>query len=91
MEDRAEIRRLRRAESVPIREIARRMGVSRNTARAALASDRSPKYERAGRGSVVDAYEPQIRVLLKEWPSMPSDGMRIERLTPRGGLGAPET
>jgi hypothetical protein len=35
----AEMRRLRRAESVPIREIARRTGASRNTVRAALASD----------------------------------------------------
>lgn len=70
MEDWAEIRRLRRAEGVPIREIARRMRLSRNTVRAALASDRPPKYERVSRGSVVDAYEPQIRELLADWPRM---------------------
>ena len=72
MEDWAEIRRLHRAEGVPIKEIARRMGVARNTVRAALASDKPPKYEREPRGSVADAYEPQVRALLREWPSMPS-------------------
>src|SRR5215467_6438076 len=71
MEDWAEIRRLRRAEGVPIKEIARRLGVARNTVRAALASDRPPTYERRPRGSVVDAFESQIRALLAEWPRMP--------------------
>jgi transposase len=72
VEDWAEIRRLHRAEGVPIKEIARRLGVARNTVRAALSSDRPPQYQRAARGSVVDAYEPQIRALLKEWPKMPA-------------------
>ena len=71
MEDWAEIRRLHRAEGVPIKEIARRLGLARNTVRAALVSDRPPQYQRAGRGSVVDAYEPRIRGLLSEWPRMP--------------------
>lgn len=72
MEDWAEIRRLHRAEGVPIKEIARRLGVARNTVRAALNSDRPPKYERTPRGSVADPFEPQIRALLKEWPRMPA-------------------
>ncbi len=72
MEDWAEIRRLHRAEGVPIKEIARRLGMARNTVRAALSSDRPPRYQRAARGSVVDPYEPQIRALLKEWPKMPA-------------------
>lgn len=71
MEDWAEIRRLHRAEGVPIKEIARRLGVARNTVRAALASDRPPRYERARRGSVADAYELQVRALLVSWPRMP--------------------
>jgi transposase len=70
VEDWAEIRRLHRGEGVPIKEIARRLGLARNTVRAALASDRPPKYERAPRGSVADAFEPQVRALLKEWPRM---------------------
>ncbi len=48
------------------------MGVSRNTVKRALASDRPPKYERPAKGSVVDAVEPQIRELLKAYPTMPS-------------------
>ncbi|AQA03005.1 transposase [Mycobacterium sp. MS1601] len=72
MEDWAQIRRLHRAEGVPIREVARRLGVSRNTVRAALASDRPPHYERAPRGSVADAHEQRIRALLVEWPKMPA-------------------
>ena len=71
MENWAEIRRLRRAEGVPIKEIARRLGVARNTVRAALSSDRPPAYERRPRGSIVDPYEGQIRALLAEWPRMP--------------------
>ncbi|SLH37989.1 integrase catalytic subunit [Mycobacteroides abscessus subsp. massiliense] len=72
VEDWAEIRRLYRAEGVSISEIARRLKITRNTVRAALASDRPPKYERAGQGSVVDSYERQIRALLAEWPKMPA-------------------
>lgn len=72
MEDWAEIRRLHRAEGVPIKEIARRLGVARNTVRSALASDRPPQYRRQGRGSVVDDYELQVRALLVEWPRMPA-------------------
>jgi transposase len=72
VEDWAEIRRLHRAEGVPIREIARVMGVSRNTVRAAVASAGPPKYERPRPGSIVDGFEPAIRELLKAFPSMPA-------------------
>ena len=51
MEDWAEIRRLHRAEGMPIKEIARVLGISRNTVRAALRSDAPPKY-RAQAGGV---------------------------------------
>jgi transposase len=72
VEDWAEIRRLHRAEQMPVRAIARAMGISRNTVRAAIASDRPPKYERKPAGSVADAAEPQIRELLKAYPTMPA-------------------
>jgi transposase len=72
VEDWAEIRRLHRAEKMPIKVIARVMGVSRNTVRAAIASDRPPKYERPAKGSVTDAAEPRIRELLKAYPTMPA-------------------
>ncbi len=54
VEDWAEIRRLSRSEGIPIQAVARMMGISRNTVKRALASDRPPKYERPAKGSVVD-------------------------------------
>jgi transposase len=72
VEDWAEIRRLHRAEGLGIKTIARRLGVARNTVRAALASDEPPRYERSGNGSAVDAVEGQIRELLAEFPTMPA-------------------
>ena len=80
MEDWAEVRRLHRAEGLPIKEIVRRTGLARNTVRTALRSERPPRYERPARGSVVDAYEPAIRALLATWPRMPGPviAQRIE-------------
>lgn len=72
VEDWAEIRRLRRSEGMPIKAIARVMGVGRNTVRRALDSDGPPHYRRPARGSLVDAVEPQVRELLQAWPRMPS-------------------
>ena len=72
MEDWAEIRRLHRAEGMSIKAITRRLGISRNTVRKALASHEPPRYVRAGRGSIVDVVEPRIRALLAEFPEMPS-------------------
>jgi transposase len=72
LEDWAEIRRLHRAEGVPIKEIARRLGLARNTVRAALRGDEPPKRERGPRGSLADAVEPRVRALLAEWPTMPA-------------------
>jgi transposase len=72
VEDWAEIRRLRRSEGMPILAIARVMGVSRNTVKRALASAGPPRYQRPARGSIVDAVEPQVRELLRVWPSMPA-------------------
>lgn len=72
VEDWAEIRRLHRAEGMPIRAIARHLRVSKNTVKKALASHEPPKYQRAPTGSAVDAFEPQIRRLLAEFPTMPT-------------------
>ncbi len=79
VEDWAEIRRLHMSEGVSIKGIVRRLGVARNTVRAALASDEPPRYERERSGSLVDEFEPQIRVLLAATPSMPASviGERI--------------
>src|SRR5215469_6849093 len=72
VEDWAEIRRLHRAEGLPVKAIARLLGVSRNTVRRAVASDGPPRYVRKPGGSVVDAVEPRIRELLQVYPAMPA-------------------
>jgi DNA invertase Pin-like site-specific DNA recombinase len=54
VEDWAEIRRLNRGEGMAVKAIARQLGISKNTVKRALASDRPPRYQRAGSGSVVD-------------------------------------
>jgi transposase len=72
VEDWAEIRRLRRAEGLPIKLIARTLKISRNTVRAALASDGPPKYERIPAGSAVDGFEEAIRAQLLLVPTMPA-------------------
>ena len=71
VEDWAEIRRLHRAEGLPIKTIARTLKISRNTVRSALASEGPPKYERQPAGSAVDAFEDAIRARLTEMPTMP--------------------
>jgi transposase len=72
VEDWAEIRRLRRSERLPISEVARVLGISRNTVKSALASDGPPKYQRTPAGSVADEAEPRIRELLAAYPRMPA-------------------
>jgi transposase len=68
----AEVRRLHRAEGVSIKEITRRLGLARNTVRAALRADAPPSRMRGPRGSLVDGVEPQVRALLAEHPKMPA-------------------
>ena len=72
MEDWAEIRRLHLAEGIPIKEIARRLRLARNTVREAIRSSTPPRYERRPMGSAVDAAEPDIRRLLGRHPRMPA-------------------
>jgi transposase len=72
VEDWAEIRRLHRAERMPVKVIARVLGCSKNTVKKALAADQPPAYRRRSRGSVVDTVEPRIRELLQACPTMPA-------------------
>ena len=68
----AEVRRLHRCEGLPIKEIARRLDLARNTVRAALRAEGPPSRARPARGSVADAYEPAIRAVLMQFPRMPA-------------------
>jgi transposase len=72
VEDWAEIRRLHRAERMPVKVIARVLGCSKNTVKNALAAEGPPAYRRHSTGSVVDAVEPRIRELLQACPTMPA-------------------
>lgn len=72
LEEWAEIRRLHKSEQMGVRAIARRLGLARNTVRAALRSDTPPAYRRQGTGSAVDAYEVEIRRLLSVAHDMPA-------------------
>src|SRR5215210_6638198 len=72
VEDWAEIRRLHRAERMPIKIIARVVGCSKNTVKKAIAAQEPPAYRRQARGSVVDPVEPRIRELLQACPTMPA-------------------
>jgi transposase len=72
VEDWAEIRRLALAEKMGTKTIARQLGVARNTARAAIRSEGPPKYQRPKKPSAVDQFEPRIRELLMDCPTMPA-------------------
>ena len=72
VEDWAEIRRLYFNEKMPIKQIASRLGVSKNTVKAKIAADVPPKYARGPLGSIVDEVEPRIRELLQDYPTMPA-------------------
>jgi transposase len=72
VEDWAEIRRLSRAEGMPIKAIARVLGISKNTVRRALRATEPPRYVRAATGSVLDPLVPRIKECLKADPWMPA-------------------
>jgi len=67
------------AEGVPQRQIARDLGLARETVRAALASERPPCYERKQAATSFDVFESRVRALLEETPSIPASVL-AERL-----------
>ncbi len=71
MEDWALMRRLA-GEGVPKAQIARRLGVSRNTVARAVASESPPRYERRAAPTSFTPFEPSVRALLKEEPELPA-------------------
>ena len=71
VEDWAEIRRLHAQEQMSIRAIAKHLRIARDTVSRAVVAQRLPQYVRPPVVSRFDAYEPRVRELLKEFPSMP--------------------
>lgn len=72
VEDWALIRRLHKGEGLSQREIAKRLGIARDTVAKAIKSDSPPKYSRPARPSELRELEPQIRQWLKGHPRMPA-------------------
>jgi transposase len=67
--DWAQVRALA-ADGVSQREIARRLGIGRNTVRRLVEASEPPRYSRAPTGSMLDPLEGVIRGLLEEWPEI---------------------
>jgi hypothetical protein len=82
VEDWAEGRRLHRAEGKPIKAIARTLGISRNTVRAALASGGPPKVRAisppptATTPATLSAHPASDRI---HWPAFVSIGVTFRR------------
>jgi transposase len=67
--DWAEVRAMH-ADGVKKREIARRLGISRNTVDKLIEASEPPRYSRAPSGSMLDPLEQVLRRLLEEWPEI---------------------
>lgn len=74
----AEIRRMHEVEGLSIREIARRSGRDRNTVRAALRSEKPPRYRRAPQPSKLDPFKDEIQRLLEGDATLPGKRIREE-------------
>ncbi|MBA3310457.1 MAG: IS21 family transposase [Nocardioidaceae bacterium] len=72
MEDWALIRRLHASERLPQAQIARQLGISRNTVAKAIASTDPPSYSRAPVPTSFAPFEHQVRDLLDGTWSMPA-------------------
>jgi len=81
-----EIRRLHRIARLSIRAIARRLGLSRNTVRAALRDPEPPAYDRTQRPSCLDPFQQRIAELVADFPEISAVRVR-EILQPEGYTG----
>jgi transposase len=70
----AELRREHFVRAVPIKELARRYAIDRNTVRRALRSDRPPRYGRRRRPSRLDPFKDEIHRLLRRDPKLTGCG-----------------
>lgn len=69
-EFRREAVRLYRSSGHSLSQIARRLGMNRETVARMLASEEPPRYRRSSAGSQLDPFEPVLRRLLEEWPEI---------------------
>jgi transposase len=72
VQDWAQARYLYTSEGLSIRAIARQMGISRDAVARAIASESPPHYRRVAGPSAFDPFEPGVRELLAEFPTMPA-------------------
>jgi transposase len=79
----AELRREHFVGGKSIKELARATGLSRNTIRRALRSDRPPGYRRPPKAGVLEPFKPDIHRMLKDDPKLPDVRVR-ELLDPLG-------
>src|SRR5215212_7594421 len=85
----AELRREHFVAGKSIKELARSTGLSRNTIRRALRSDRPPTYSRAPKVGILEPFKPEICRLLKADPKLP--GVRVRELLEPLGCTASKT
>ena len=74
----AELRREYFVRRVPIKELARRYGIDRNTVRRALRSDRPPRYRRRPAESKLEPFKDEIHRLLRKDAKL--SGVRVREL-----------
>ena len=60
------------ADGMPRVQVARQLGIGRATVDRAVASERSPKYERKPVPTAFTPFEARVRALLSEHPEMPA-------------------
>ncbi|MDP9434657.1 MAG: IS21 family transposase [Actinomycetota bacterium] len=89
MEQWAELRREHFVGRVSIKELARRTGLSRNTIRGALRSDRPPSYARTPTATKLEPFKTEIHRLLRDDPAVP--GVRVRELLEPLGCTAGKT
>lgn len=84
--DWAEVHRLYERERCSRTAIARRLAMSRNTVDRLLALDEPPRYERSSKGSLLDAFKPDIAEMLELDAEVPATVI-LERIQGRGYKG----
>jgi len=85
----AEIRRMHFVAGIGIREIARRLGLSRATVRRALRADEPPRYQRTPRAGKLEPHKQEIHRLLRAEPRLP--GVRVRELIAEVGYRGGQT